>query len=335
MASWSAPRRTLRPFVAALTLGLAVLAAPAAAPSPALGLGPLPACRLDDILTSPRDYDSWSTTLVDTILRVGKSYVPPDLVPISRAGVTGGGSIRKVAIDDLRDLEKAAEADGYALGNVSSYRSYQTQVRLFNSYVRGYGYMRAVKFSARPGHSEHQLGLAIDFSPAGVSSFISGDSAIGRWMADNAWKYGWLLSYPRGKYKTTCYTYEPWHYRYVGRDLAAKIHDSGLTTREYLWANFTTTQVPSSGPGASAAPPTATASPTASLAATATAAPAPTVSAEPPTIPPTAPPASPAGALSGLDPPLVIAGVLLVLASLGLIASIRMGRRGRSARRRR
>jgi zinc D-Ala-D-Ala carboxypeptidase len=328
--------RYARALAVSLALGVAVLIVPAASPSPAIGVGPLPVCRLDDILTSPRDYDSWSRTLVDTILRVDKSYVPPDLVPISRAGVSGGGSIRKVAINDLRDMEKAAEVKGTPLGNVSSYRSYQTQVKLFNSYVRSYGYDRAVKFSARPGHSEHQLGLAIDFSVAGGSGFISGDSATGRWMAANAWKYGWLMSYPKGKYGTTCYTYEPWHYRYVGRDIAAKIHASGLTIREYLWANYTTAVVPRASPGAS--PPAqpapsagATASPEVSPSAPASAtASLPVATAEPSaSAVPTMPPASPAGTWFGLDPPVVVAIVLLVLASVGLAASLRLWGRSR------
>jgi zinc D-Ala-D-Ala carboxypeptidase len=328
--------RLLRVLPAALALGAALLAVPLGSPSPALGLGPLPDCRLDDILTSPRDYDSWSTTLVDTILRVEKTYVPPDLVPISRAGVAGGGSIRKVSINDLREMEKAAEANGTPLGDVSSYRSYGTQVKLFNSYVRAYGYTEAVKFSARPGHSEHQLGLAIDFSAAGGTGFISGDSAIGRWMAANAWKYGWLMSYPKGKYRLTCYTYEPWHYRYVGRDLAAKIHASGLTTREYLWANDTTAVVPTASPGASASgPPSASASPTPSAAAsptaspTAAASPSSTATAPPSRPEPSVPPASPAGTWFGLDPPVLVASVLLVLATMGLAASFALRRRPR------
>ena len=103
----------------------------------------------------------------------------------------------------------------------------------------------AITFSARPGHSEHQLGLTIDFVAVGDTGLTSNWEATptGAWMAQNAWKYGWLMSYPKGKKALTCYSYEPWHYRYVGRDLAEKIHDSGLTTREYLWANFTQVDV--------------------------------------------------------------------------------------------
>jgi hypothetical protein len=85
---------------------------PASAPPPVSALGPLPECRLVDILTVPRDYDSWSTTLVDWLLSVGEDYVPPDLVPVSEAGITGPGLIRQVAIDDLRALAQAAADAG-------------------------------------------------------------------------------------------------------------------------------------------------------------------------------------------------------------------------------
>ena len=334
--------RTVRPLVAALALGAAVLAAPAAAPGPALGVGPLPACRLDDVLTAPRDYDSWSTTLVDWILTVGPDYKPPDLVSISRAGVTGGGLIRELALDDLKAMADAARAHGTPLGNVSSYRSYNQQRVLFNSYVNGYGYNRAITFSARPGHSEHQLGLTIDFAPGGQSVFVNEETGAGAWLSKNAWKYGWLMSYPKGKKPVTCYRYEPWHYRYVGRDLAAKIHASGLTTREYLWANFTTAKVPPASPGASGPPasaqPSAPAGSSESPGTTASAAPTstpagsqPSTSAGPTGTPRPTAPSSPAGAL--LDPVVVaIIALALVLAAVVALRSFRPSA-GRPSRR--
>jgi D-alanyl-D-alanine carboxypeptidase len=308
---------------------------PASAPSPAAAVGDLPTCRLDDIPTVPRDYDSWSMTLVDWILDVGPDYKPPDLVSISNAGVTGGGQIRKVAFDDLQAMANAARAAGTPLGNVSSYRSYRTQAALFNSYVNGYGFKRAITFSARPGHSEHQLGLTIDFAPGGRSVFVSEDVGAGKWLSNNAWKYGWLMSYPKGKKALTCYRYEPWHYRYFGRDLAKAIHDSGLTTREYLWSHFTQVVVPPAGPvpSASAAPP---ASPVAS--APATGAPE-TPSASPSFAPASAPLGSPVvptpaparnDTILGLAPPvaIVLGGLVVVLA--GTVLGLRMSRRRRA-----
>ena len=110
--------------------------------------------------------------------------------------------------------------------------------------------------SARPGHSEHQLGTTLDFRSYGGSAPWNyadwGRTKAGTWLRNNAWKYGFVLSYPKGKTAQTCYAYEPWHYRYVGRAVAARIHASGLTEREYLWRQQT----------APAPTPTPTATPT-------------------------------------------------------------------------
>ena len=328
--------RTARALTASLALGVALLIVPAASPSPAIGVGSLPECRLDDILTIPRGYDDWSHTLVDWILSVGPGYKPPDLVSISRAGVTGGGQIRKVAFDDLEAMAGAARADGTPLGNVSAYRSYRTQKALFNSYAKGYGFDRAINFSARPGHSEHELGLVIDFAAAGTSKFVSETTPTGRWLAKNAWKFGWLMSYPRGKQDRTCYSYEPWHYRYFGRDLAAEIHDSALTTREYLWSHYTTVD-PKTGEHVSTASPAPSGSTAASLPpgeippapATPAAAPTTTPSGTDSMGAPISPPAAPAGTWFGLEPPIVLTAALLVLVSIGLVVSLRRARRPR------
>ena len=328
--------RTARSLAASFALGAALLAIPAVAPPSALGAGPLPACRLDDIMTAPNDYDSWKTTLVDWILTVGPAYKPPDLVSISDAGVTGGGQIRQVAFDDLVAMANAAAKAGTPLGNVSSYRSYNTQKSLFNGYVKGYGFNRAITFSARPGHSEHQLGITIDFAPAGKSVFVSEEVGAGKWLSKNAWKFGWLMSYPRGKRALTCYQYEPWHYRYFGRDLAARIHASGLTTREYLWANFTTAVVPptSPSPGSSLQPPPSTApgspapSPTGATSSPASPAASATTTPSPPATQLARPPAAPAGTWLGLQPPVVIVAFLLIAGSI-LTLAMRRSRRQR------
>jgi D-alanyl-D-alanine carboxypeptidase len=176
-------------------------------------------------------------------------------------------------IDDLAAMTKAAAAAGTPIAVQSAYRSYATQVTTFQYWVNLDGYARALLYSARPGHSEHQLGVAIDFkSAAGGPPWSGSDWALspaGSWMKANAWQYGFILSYPKGERSKTCYDYEAWHYRYVGREEAAAIHASGLTTREYLWRHFTTVdldigtpQGPSPSPAAPASPsphPTATA----------------------------------------------------------------------------
>jgi len=180
----------------------------------------------------------WQTTLLDSALRVSSSYVPP-LVPVARAGFGGGFLVRPEVIDDLATMRRDAAAAGAPLAIVSAYRSYGAQISTFNGWVRQSGYAAALLASARPGHSEHQLGTAIDFTSAGGSAPWAYDdwatTTAGAWMAANAASYGFVLSYPDGATAETCYQYEPWHFRYFGPDIAADMAASGLTTRSYLW----------------------------------------------------------------------------------------------------
>lgn len=325
-------------FAAVLTLVVNLFVQPAVSPG-ALAMGPLPACRYDDILTSPRQYTDWPITLVDTILRVPKSYVPPDLVSVSQAGVAGGGTVRALLIEDLRAMAEAAAAANAKISVVSAYRSYQNQQAVFRGWVAELGYDRALQVSARPGHSEHQLGLAIDFDsdpPSDLTLAVEwATTKAGKWMKAHAWEYGFVMSYPKGKMGVTCYDYEPWHYHYVGRDNAAAIQQSGVTPREWLWANFTTTVVPhkTAKPGQTAAPietppatPPASATPAASLpAATEPAAPSvsPTPGAGLPTAPVVTPTPPPEGAPVGQVDGAAIAGVALVLgATLVVVATL-------------
>ncbi len=125
----------------------------------------------------------------------------------------------------------------------SAFRSYQYQVTTFQSWVARSSEEHARTVSARPGHSEHQLGTAIDFRSADdatppwqLDDFA--DTDAGGWLRDHAWEYGFVLSYPKGASAETCYAYEPWHYRYVGRDIAAAIQASGETPRRYLWETY-------------------------------------------------------------------------------------------------
>lgn len=203
---------------------------------------PLPACRYKDERTRYDKPRYWRKTLLDTNLRVGRRYRPRDLVSVKKAHIKGSGKVRRIMIADLRAMARAARRAGKPLAVRSAYRSYATQVATFNYWVSKVGYQRALKVSARPGHSEHQLGTTIDFTvaPGQPLSTTFGKSRQGRWMKRHAWKFGFVSSYPKGKRKVTCYSYEPWHWRYVGRKLARKIHDSGLVPRRYLWNNFET-----------------------------------------------------------------------------------------------
>jgi len=337
----------------AAALALLVLAGvhPAISPNDARGMGALPACRYDDVMTTPRGFDDWSITLVDTILRLPRSYVPPDLVSVAQAGIAGHGKVRAIVIDDLKAMAEAAAAAGNGIGVESAYRSYDDQVATFNHWVATNGYAAALTFSARPGHSEHQLGLAIDFrSDPGGSPFTGswGQTPAGKWMRLHAWEYGFIRSYPPKDQAVTCYASEAWHYRYVGRDLAAAIHASGLTTREYLWANFTTAVVPAVTPRPPKAP-RGSAAPSAVAPSVEPSGPAGEPSSAPsPVVEPSAageapagptsvtqgapgqaqPPPTDASPVADLDPAV---GLSLIVALLGVLAvTVLVLRRGRS-----
>jgi zinc D-Ala-D-Ala carboxypeptidase len=182
----------------------------------------------------------WRLTMVDTNFEVPSDYAPEDLVSTSAAGLSSWFQVRSVMIPDLARMAAAASAAGAPLGIASAYRSYDTQVWTFWYWADLLGYDYALHSSARPGHSEHQLGLAIDFESAGGPDpwtyyNFARDTAAGAWLAANAWRYGFIMSYPLGSLARTCYGFEPWHYRYVGVAEAAAIHSSGLYLREWLW----------------------------------------------------------------------------------------------------
>lgn len=229
------------PFVIALVVGLGSFLGTAQAMPVEAGSGSLPVCRYDDIITKYTSTSDWSKSLLDTIYRLPKSYVPSRLVSTSRAGLNSGGLVRNFVIPYLADMAKAAKKAGAGLRVISAYRSYSSQARLYRREVQRYGVKMAKRSVARPGHSEHQLGVTIDFGSARSSGEVSQRfrrSAAGHWMKANAWKYGWVMSYPRGKTSKTCYYSEPWHYRFVGHEIASAIHNSGLTLRQYLWRHF-------------------------------------------------------------------------------------------------
>ena len=182
----------------------------------------LPACKIGDKRTRYTKKKQWKKTLLDTKLRIPRDYKPWDLVSVKQADIAGSGKVRKKMIADLKALGRAARQAGKPLAVRSAWRSYQYQKALFDSYVSTYGWDKAVKFSARPGHSEHQLGTTVDFTvgPGVPLSTKFGDSPSGKWLARNGWKYGFIMSYPKGMRQWSCYGYEPWHWRYFGRDLA-------------------------------------------------------------------------------------------------------------------
>jgi D-alanyl-D-alanine carboxypeptidase len=194
---------------------------------------------IDRDLPAPPATDM-ALTVLDRSYALPPTYAPSDLVAASAAGLTGTSGtklVRAVVIDDLAAMHAAWQAAGLAVSIGSGYRSYETQATTFDAWLARLGYEAALVRSARPGHSEHQLGTAIDVSSPGWDGRFgdwAAETAEGRWMADHAWEYGFVMSYPAGSQAVTCFSYEPWHYRWIGREAAAAQRASGLTLRQYL-----------------------------------------------------------------------------------------------------
>lgn len=142
--------------------------------------------------------------------------------------------LRSDAYEAFKKLVDAAEKQGFHIRNNSAYRSYDTQSDLYNDSKNSSGVSYADKWSARPGHSEHQTGLALD---VGVQKkYSTGKFEYSKeftWMKENSYKYGFILRYPKGKEYITGYSYEPWHYRYVGVEVATYIYENDITFEEY------------------------------------------------------------------------------------------------------
>ncbi len=173
--------------------------------------------------------------------KLPSTYAPNDLVKASNSGIRNGDNfyVRNILINDLRDLVNAAKADGIDLSIVSGYRSYATQVSTYNYWVQynGGNVDAADRISARAGHSQHQLGTAIDFSSKEVSDNIGtrfSTTKASAWLQKNAHKYGFVLSFPSGYEHVTGFSYESWHYRYIGKTNALEMKNRGMILEEFL-----------------------------------------------------------------------------------------------------
>lgn len=168
-------------------------------------------------------------TYVNGILIANKKY------PLPSTYAPGESKEARAAFDEM-----AAEAklSGINLTAFSTYRSYEYQVTLYDRYVSKDGVEEADRYSARPGYSEHQTGLAFDIGEVNYekywASFKFGDTEAGKWVAANAYRYGFILRYPEGKESITGYRHESWHFRYVGNAVAEEIFKRNITLEEYL-----------------------------------------------------------------------------------------------------
>ncbi len=183
--------------------------------------------------------------LVNKTHPVGEDYWPDDMVTVERH-VEGVGNadthkLRQVAADALNAMFDAAEADGIYLKMRTGFRSYSYQASLFESYASRNGEEAANRFSARPGQSEHQTGLACDVggksqNPPYALSYDFGKTDEGRWVKEHCAEYGFIIRYPEEKEDITGYVFEPWHIRYVGEKHAKYITEQNITLEEYLGA---------------------------------------------------------------------------------------------------
>lgn len=172
-----------------------------------------------------------------------RNYVPNHMV-VPTVTFRGNSTdqeqlVVRVVQEPLQQMIAAANEQGVAINVQSAFRSFALQTKLYNSYVSTQGRAYAETYSAKPGYSEHQTGLAVDLggssNPACNLQNCFADTLEGKWLAGNAYKYGFVLRYPRGSEKITGYSYEPWHYRYVGIRDAEVMHKNGIKTlEEYL-----------------------------------------------------------------------------------------------------
>lgn len=209
---------------------------PATAPptqaSPAPTQPPAPA-------TAPDPSGITLLTLVDKHAALPSGYAPPDLVAVGPGYIVPGftGTLRAEAYQALARMLSDAYAAGNDIYARSAYRSYSEQASTYAYWVSALGEEEARRVSAMPGHSEHQLGTAVDLTDATVGFDLVesfGATASGQWLMARAHEYGFALSYPACCEAITGYAYEPWHWRYIGPDHAAAWKASGLTLVEYL-----------------------------------------------------------------------------------------------------
>lgn len=183
--------------------------------------------------TSPSPYLNKEYILVNKYLYLEKNYVPNNLELLDQEYSKKNMRLVRTAKDMFKKMYYSAKKDGYTIRVMSSYRSYDYQLNLYNKYKKSSSKEEADKYSARAGYSEHQTGLCIDIDDNQLNYENFDKSSSYKWMINNSYKYGFIERYPKDKENITGYIYEPWHYRYVGIDIAKYIHDNNITFDEY------------------------------------------------------------------------------------------------------
>lgn len=201
------------------------------------GYSTFAAIELIDLEASEVSNPASILVLVNKENYLPKDFIPEDLRKVKLPNVGWNDQLEEIAAASLESMFRDAKMAGHILFIRSGYRSYSTQHQIFYGYVKKYSRTKAETFSAPPGMSEHQTGLAIDICSKGTNYALLkkfGELEEGMWVKENSWKYGFIIRYPENKTHITKYTYEPWHLRYVGQRAAKEIYKKGLTLEEYL-----------------------------------------------------------------------------------------------------
>lgn len=162
------------------------------------------------------------------------NFIPKNLEKISLKNSNKDKYLVKEARINFEKLSNDAAKKHLSIIAVSTYRNYQYQENLFSNYIKEKGLEHTLKYSAKPGHSEHQTGLAVDVMGSNKDYNLFENTKEFKWMINNCYKYGFILRYPKGKENITGFSYEPWHYRYVGKKVAKYIYKNNLTLEEFI-----------------------------------------------------------------------------------------------------
>lgn len=182
----------------------------------------------------PSPNQNTNKVLTNKFYSLSKDYVPNNLETIDSNFSSGNKQMVKEAKEAFEQMAKDAKTEGYNIRAVSTYRSYQYQENLYSNYVKADGTEKADTYSARAGSSEHQTGLAVDVDNITLSYTSFGKTKEYEWMQQNAYKYGFILRYTKEAEFITGYKEEPWHYRYVGIEIATYIQNNPMTYEEYF-----------------------------------------------------------------------------------------------------
>lgn len=186
----------------------------------------------------PVKYPEQLDALVNKNYRLEEDYMPSDLEEVDIEFSHEHKYLRHDAKIAFEKMATIAKKDGYQIVLVSAYRSYSYQEELYNYYVKTSGKNYADRCSARPGHSEHQTGLALDIMGKNGDYNRFEDTKEFEWMQKHAHEYGFILRYPSDGYDITGFKYEPWHYRYVGIELATYLTNKKITLDEYYFKKY-------------------------------------------------------------------------------------------------